>query len=475
MQWIPIAVVASEYAIRIVLTAFILVRRRHTPEVRWAWILLVVALPVVSVVLYVLLGDNTLGRRRIERRSRIQDDFSEWAQDAHRTHDVNPDSLHQDERQMAALAARTSGAKVTAGNAVELIGEPETFVQRLIDDIDAAQQSVELLFFIIAPDAWGERVGEALIRAAERGVTCRVLADDVGSRRFLRSPLVRRLRLAGVRVRGALPANLIRRRFERIDIRNHRKIVLIDGAIGYTGSFNLIAPDPKGRGGAYVDAMARLRGPAVIDLQAIFWEDWRLETDDPWDEVVHPVDGDPRDDGVNAQIVPTGPQSFNDAMKWLLQSALHTADDEVVLTSPYFIPDPATMSALIGASLRGVQASVIVPAKSDSRIVDLAARSFYRRLLEHDIRVFLYEGGMLHTKTLAVDGHVALIGTANFDRRSFEINFEVSLLAYDRRLAADLRRLQDAYIKQSRELTAHDPPWPVRLFENLVGLFSPLM
>jgi cardiolipin synthase len=287
------------------------------------------------------------------------------------------------------------------------------------------------------------------------------------------------LRSAGVHVTAALPANVFRAFFARIDLRNHRKIAVIDNSIGYMGSNNIAekAFAVKPHFAPWVDASVRLTGPIVRELQAIFVQDWYLDSEEDLDAILkEQIEID--EQGFPAQLMPTGPNSNNLALSQLLQTAFFSAQKKLVITTPYFSPDDATSSALHIAAKRGVETHLVLPARNDSRLVQAASKSRYASLLHAGVHIHEYEGGLLHAKTITIDDEVALIGSANMDRRSLDLNFEVSMLVYDNQFAQELLQLQESYISQSKAV----PPditkqWSLqrRLWQNAVSLIAPIL
>jgi cardiolipin synthase len=336
---------------------------------------------------------------------------------------------------------------------------------------------VHLLFYIFQDDSVGQRVADALIRAAQRGVACRVLADAVGSRRLFRR-LAPRMRRHGVRVLPVMPVKLYRLPFARLDLRNHRKLVVIDGGVAFTGSQNIVeASYGHKRAGAWRDVMVRITGPVVRQLQGIFLEDWFYES------------GELLEDGalfppcqaagsIAVQVVPTGPDLATEQFQDLVVKTIFLARQRVVITSPYFVPDEAMLLALRLAALRGVQVDLVIPDRSDHWLVNLAGGFYCLHLQRFGVNVHLFCGGMLHAKTLTIDDHLAIFGSANYDIRSFRLNFELNLLVYAGEAVDDLYRLQQGYLAQSRPATAEH--WGAdsllgRLKLNLAKLFSPLL
>jgi cardiolipin synthase len=477
---LPYLAFGGEFVLKLILVGVILLRRRGGKSTAaLAWIVLILAVPVVGLLAYLLIGEVRLGRRRIARHrtivSQVQASTSATTADPQARNAEVPAEF----RPIATLGEAVGDNLPRGGNGLRLVSDTDLFIQALVEDIDAASQHCHLEFYIYLPDHSGTRVGEALVRAAARGVQCRLLVDAVGSKNFLRSPLRRTMEDASVRVVDALPANVLRMAFARLDLRNHRKIAIIDGCIAYTGSQNIADAEfaVKRKLGPWVDAMVRIVGPAVRDLQRLFVEDWYLDTDEALNELLS-IEPPIAEDGIAVQIMGTGPNSYNDALRQLMQAAFHTAREELILTTPYFVPDEATVIALRTAARRGVDTTLVLPARNDSPLVAAASRSFYHQLLEAGVKIFEFQKGLLHAKTMTIDRDLALVSTANLDRRSFELNFEVSVVVYDTDFASQLRFVQRSYITDSQAVDAgawSRRPWPKVLVNNAVALVAPLL
>jgi len=477
-EWVGPTYYVCELVLQVVFAGIVLLRKARHSTAALAWILVIFALPaLLGIVLYLLVGEVHFGARRIRRHAEIVERIRAcslpWL--GH----TAPEYLAQNYEPIAAMAEGVGGLPPRAGNELALMGNAAQVIDALARDIDAARSHCHLCFYVYLPDASGRRIAAALMRARERGVACRLLVDAVGSRPFLRSKLCRELRAAGVRVVAALPASLPRVAIARLDLRNHRKLAVIDGLVGYTGSQNVADADfaPKPRAAPWVDAMLRIAGPAVHDLQEIFIEDWYLDSDESLEELLG-VEPPMVTDGVAVQILPTGPNFRNEAFKQLNQALFQIAREELILTTPYLVPDEAAISALCTAARRGVQTMIVVPRVNDSLLVGAASRSYYADLLEAGIEIHEFQKGLLHAKTMTVDRDVALVSTANFDRRSFGLNFEVSALVYDTDFASQLRFLQREYIEDSRRVDLarwRRRSWKLRLVHNAAGLLSPLL
>lgn len=458
----------------------IVLRPQRDPASRVAWLIATLAVPVVGIVAYLLLGEARITAKRRARYRAIE---------AHLPH---PSEKAEVRRKLArtayaapfALAATVNALPPTAGNRARLAADSNAAIREMVADIDDATSTVHLCFYIWLADNNGFRIKDALIRAAKRGVKVRVLADALGSRGFIRSAYWTEMRNAGVDARIALPIGglvwtLIRGRF---DLRNHRKQLIIDNRIAWSGSQNLADPEfrVKSKYAPWVDVMVRWEGPVVRDCQFIFAADWESEHGDDIgallaDGAEPPPAASP---GIVAQIVGTGPNLRYAAMTACFVSLIHAARRELVVTTPYFVPDEQLIFALLDCARRGVATTMILPRRNDSAIVAGASRSYYADLIEAGVRVYEYRPGLLHAKTMVADGEVALIGSANLDRRSFELNFENNILFADAAFAAEIRRRQDDYILDSDAITAADMARvgaPRRFWQNLLAMLSPLL
>lgn len=464
----------SEWLIRVVML-FVVTRRRR-PTSAMAWMLIIFFLPWAGLVLYLLLGRHRLPRRRVREYARLLTKL----EDVHSRFEDHP---HMVEPQLGAgaagavaLAARLGYMPILGGNDVQLMASNDRAINQLIADIDASRQHVHLLFYIYADDDAGRRVSEALVRAARRGVTCRVLADAVGSRGLF-GTLGVHMADNGVEVREALPVGLFRRSMARMDVRNHRKLAVIDGRIAYTGSLNIIGESRGAKEQPWRDLTVRMTGPIVLELQTVFVGDWHFETDEMLD--APEILPDPELTGaVAAQTLPSGPNYPTENYERMVVAALHAAHERATLTTPYFVPDDALMQALQVAVLRGVDVEMILPRRSDHWLVDAASRAYYDDLLDAGVRIHLFHGGVLHAKAMSIDDTIAFIGSSNFDIRSFSLNLEINLLFYGAEVTHRLREIQRQYIDSSNLLTAQE--WAKRsrvraAAQNIAKLLSPLL
>ncbi len=469
--------VALTLAIRIVL-------KRRPVGVSLAWLLLLVLLPVAGIALYLLIGDHRLGNKRLNRAARLLPAYTRWAEQMSDTHPECLPDLAPCYQGVYQLSQRSLGVPVLGNNQLTLMTDSLNILSSIIEDIEHAQHFCHLQFYIWADGGSADKVTEALIDAAQRGVECRVLVDGVGSSKFINSEWPRLMREQGIQVKVALPVGPMRLFLERLDLRNHRKIVVIDDAIGYTGSMNLLDPRQfkQDEGvGQWIDAMARVQGPAVHALNAVFLWDWHIETGQSIDvflEYSHLQIPESGEQGRGLQVVPSGPDDTRELIHQLLLATLYSAQQELVITTPYFVPDESLMTALKSAARRGIKVQLILPKRVDSRLVRYASRSYFQELLDAGVEIWEFYGGLLHTKSVLVDRHIAIFGTVNLDMRSVWLNFEVSLVVFDKTFGEALGYLQNSYMTESEKLSGSDwkkRPLARRLAENIAQLTSPLL
>ena len=461
----------------ICIVMLIKVPQRRSPAPATAWLLIIFFLPLPGLLLYLLLGSYRLPKKRMQQHAQISEKIHNVEEEFRLSFpEVLQPDIEAALQPVVRLAEKLGQLPILGGNDAEFISETEILFARMVRDIDEAKYFVHLLFYIFADDETGRRVAEALIRAEARGVTCRVLVDAVGSRSMFKT-LGPELARAGVEVCEMLPVGLFRRRMARMDLRNHRKLAVIDGQIGYTGSHNLINASYGRKDLIYHDLTMRMTGPIVLELQSVFSADWFFETDEmlPVDEVFPP----PRITGaIAAQTLPSGPNYPTENYQRLVVAALHTARDQVIITTPYLVPDEAFIQAVQTAALRGVKVEIIVPKPADQILVGAASRAYYNDMLEAGANVYLYEKGLLHTKAMSIDHRFAFVGTSNFDIRSFALNFEINLVFYDAAVTRALLKKQGDYIAQSTPLIAEDwgkRPTLSKIFQNIAKLLSPVL
>ncbi len=459
----------------------VLMRRHREPSSRIAWVVVILAVPFLGMVSYILLGEVNIGRRRIQRMRDVLARLPDAPNGCGAGAKNSKADVPQRYTHLFNLGCSISGFEPVGGNSAYLLPNSNAAIDAIVADVDAAKDHVHLLFYIWLPDNNGCKVADALKRAASRGVTCRAIADDLGSRLMIRSQHWQDMRDAGVRLAQALPIGnpLLRPLRGRIDLRNHRKIVVIDNQITYCGSQNCADPEfrIKAKYAPWVDAIMRFEGPIARQNQHLFAGDWMAHSDDDLSDLLRkPIPDTPQ--GLTAQVIGTGPTVRTSAMPEMFESLIYSARQELLISTPYYVPDEPMQAALCACARRGIDTTIIFPARNDSWIVGAASRSYYEGLLEAGVHIFEYEGGLLHAKSLTLDGEVTLIGSANMDRRSFELNYENNILFYDPALTADMRQRQKSYIAKSHPVSLEmiqDWTWRVRLRNNAIAMLGPVL
>lgn len=482
----------ADFFIRITLSLRVIMRKRPY-GVSLAWLIVILLIPFIGGIFYLLFGENRIPERRSERAKVSYNQYQHWLKSLRTRAPVSWEHLNPECEPLHRQAETLIGIPAMAGNRLQLIDNPEDILTSILKDIDQSRSTCHLQFYIWEEGGRVDTIAHALIRAASRGVTCRVLLDSIGSRRFLKSKTATSLKNAGVKIQESLPAGLFMVFFSRIDIRNHRKIVVIDGDVAYTGSQNMVDPDVfkvDAGVGNWIDTMVRVEGPVVESLAGTFISDWFLEADVGQfrsRSIIEDVEtvrriGDIRQRPVvgksAVQIVPSGPGFAPEAIHALLLTTIYAARHELIMTTPYFIPDEPLLMALKAAAQRGVDVKIIVPERNDSVLVKYASRARYEELTESGVKIYLFREGLLHSKTITVDGDLSLFGSVNLDMRSFWLNFEATLFIYCRDFTQDLHAVQMRYLDQSHELetTSFADRTVVEKFkENLSLLVSPLL
>lgn len=472
-------------ATQVLLSARVLLKRAPLSNAH-AWLLVIWLIPVIGMGLYLLIGENRLGSRRVRAFQENEEALRAHHQELWTAREPTWDGPYERFRPLEKLGAGLCDAPAVEGNELHLLADAAETLDAMIADIDGAQSHCHLLTYIFQPSGKPVELAEALMRAARRGVECRVALDAAGSRPFFRSKLPRLLRASGVEVVELLGVSPVRLLFRRLDLRNHRKVCVVDGRVAYSGSQNITDDSfrPKGlRGpGPWHDATARIKGHAVLALALVFIADWNSESKAPiseFDQYLPQLETG-RTDGVTSavQVLPSGPDRRPGAIQSAMIAAMYAATRELVLTTPYFVPDETINTALRTAAARGVEVTLIVPKNNDAVIVDHAGRASYEQLLASGVRIMRYTPGLLHAKTMTIDGMVSHIGSANLDQRSFRINFEITLAMYDHEFTTELREQQAKYIEQSEPVELDR--WRARstmsrVIDGAASLFSPIL
>ncbi len=447
----------------LVLVVWIVWEKRE-PVATLSWLLSLAALPVLGYAIYFLLGPRRIRRqqlRRLRSRALLAEDPSVFETDERHT-------------QLARLALRITGLPPMRARHPVLLEDGENAYAAMLAAIAQATHHIHLATYIYDADVTGKMFREALVERAKAGVKVRVLIDSVGSA-GLKDSFFRELTKAGGEIAWFHPIRLRFMRLPAFNHRSHRKILVVDGTTAFTGGINITdTQDARRRADAFRDIHLRIEGHAVRGLQVVFLEDWAYATT----IALRDARLWPRPDGRGALalVVPSGPDSDWQAIHRLQLELIHCATERVYLITPYFVPTPAARLALTNAALRGVDVRVLVPERSDSRIVSAAARSYFDELLAAGVKVHEYLPSMLHTKALLVDADQVFVGSANFDNRSFQVNFELSVQIRDLALAEQLCRVYEGYEADARQVREDAAaPWPQRLLDAFARLLSPLL
>jgi cardiolipin synthase len=449
-----VALVAADYVIKFLAIGVLPSNRK--PSSAMAWLILILVVPFAGFVIFLFLGRTNIGKGRI-RRQHEADEAIRTATDRLPTEPVaGPAYLGS----MATLNLNLGSLPLQAGNRVDLVPDYGDAITAMTREVAAATETIEVEFYIAAWDDVTAPFFEALEAAVVRGVKVRLLIDHMGSRSIPGyAEFEKRLDAAGIDWRPMLPIRILKGQFQRPDLRNHRKLLVVDGRVAFMGSQNLIEPgynkasNHKG-GREYVELVARIDGPSVTALRVVFAKDWYTETHERMDEEISAVRPAHHEDGIAAQVLPSGPGYATENNLRLFTALIYSAQTRISVTSPYFVPDEPLLYALTTAARRGVEVELFVSEEGDQFMVFHAQCSYYQALLESGIRIYRYPSpAVLHSKYFSVDDDVAVIGSSNMDMRSFALNHEVSTMLTGGDIVARFREVEDEYRTLSRELT----------------------
>ena len=471
---LAIGIIALALHVAVMVRALLLEAR--DPYSRAAWLLLLLVVPGIGTVLYLLFGERWVSRAFRDRARRVYEELSPFAPSAE-----PGDHLGIGSANAFATCAAVSKWPVSVGNCAEVAPDSDSAIAKLVADIDAARHTVHLSFYIWLADHNGTSVVDAVCRAARRGVACRIVADAIGSSALIRSNHWSTMRDAGAQLCASLkaPLGLGFLAGHRIDLRNHRKIVVIDGHITYCGSQNCADPAflIKRKFAPWVDILMRFEGPVARQAELIFASAWMTEVGEDLRPLLSGTPPTPHPEGFAAIAVATGPLSPHATMTDIFVAILAAARDTATITTPYFAPDPPLLAAIVAAARRGVDVTIVFPHRNDNRVVGAISRAYYPVLATAGARIFEFRGGLLHAKTLVVDGKLALIGSSNMDRRSLDLNFENNILFESAEGVEQVRGHQQAWLADAVEID-HDRlatrSWARRLLDNALTMVAPL-
>ncbi|MCU1514673.1 MAG: cls [Microbacteriaceae bacterium] len=453
--WWATAGLVIDIAIRVF--AVIYVPQNRKPQTAMAWLLAIFLIPYVGILLFLLIGSTRLPKRRREKQREINEYIVQSTEGVEQ--EPRPPEFPPWLEPIVELNRTLGSMPLLSGNTAEIHTDYAASIAAMTEAVGTAEKFVHVEFYILSWDKATEPFFAALADAAARGVTVRVLLDHIAS---VRTPgyrrTIRQLTKIGAQWKLMLPVQPLRGKYQRPDLRNHRKILVIDGIEAFTGSQNMVDRTYNKRGNIrrglqWKDLMVRFDGPVVAEINALFVTDWYSETDElllretataPHRKLRHASD---------AQVVPSGPGFDLENNLRLFNALLYSAQERVIVTSPYFVPDDSMLSAITNAAYRGLDVQLFVSAVADQAVVYHAQRSYYETLLRAGVRIWLYEAPtVLHAKHFTIDNEVAVIGSSNMDMRSFSLNFEISVMLHGREIVAEMREVEQSYRELSREL-----------------------
>ena len=474
IDWVhslPAVIAALLIALEIVicLAALGVVPRNRKPSTGMAWLILVLAVPFFGLIAFLFFGSTRVERGRHEKQRRVNTQIHERTAEIASLTESTPRLAYVSS--VAALNRNLGALPGVAGNHAVFFEDYHESIAAMAAEVDTAEQFVHVQFYITAWDDVTEPFFAALVRATERGVTVRLLFDHLGSRGIpVYKDLLKRLEQTKVEWHPMMPIMLLKGRWRRPDLRNHRKILVVDGRVGFAGSQNLIEPGynkPKNHklGREWVELTTRVNGPAVAELNAVFLTDWYSETDEILDDTMGQVgERSAADEGeLTVQVVPSGPGFATENNLRMFTTLLYSAQRRISITSPYFVPDESLLYAVTTAAQRGIEIELFVSETADQFMVHHAQSSYYEALLKAGVRIYLYPAPyVLHSKHFTIDDDVAVIGSSNMDLRSFALNYEVSLMLLGGDVVTRMRAVEDHYRSLCRELTREE--WKQRSF-----------
>ncbi len=472
--WLTVVVIL----LNIIFSLSLIFIERKNPTTTWAWLLIFLLLPGIGFIIYIIIGQNFSRQKLFKekaiidayKRKSLKDNYlniSEGKDDGSRYFDLRKMNFNN------------SGARYTENNEIEIYHNGKDKFNALLKDIKNAKNYIHIQYYIFRKDEIGTEIIEDLEKKLKEGVEVKFLVDAMGSHKMTKKSLKRYLELGGkfsIFFPGILPHINT-----RVNYRNHRKIVIIDGEYGYVGGFNVgdeyLGKDKKI--GNWRDTHIRIRGKAVTDLGERFLLDWCYAANEQIiDFDKYDYDGDLEKGDVGIQIVTSGPDHNEEYIKNGYVKMITNAKKNIFLTTPYFVPDDTMMESLRIAALSGVDVQIIIPGQPDHKFMQWAASSYIGELLDAGAKIFYYNNGFVHAKVLVVDSEVASIGTANMDIRSFRLNFEVNSFIYNKEIAKNVEKQFMKDLEFSDEITREkheNRGRGIKILESIIRLLSPIL
>ncbi|XBC39465.1 MAG: cardiolipin synthase [Buchnera aphidicola (Nurudea shiraii)] len=479
IAWLTI----SGYWLLIACITIRILSKRRAISSSMAWILVIYMVPIVGIITWLFFKEFNLGKRRFKLANTMWTRKNKWLNNLKSKNFIFENNNSEVATSVFRLCKHRQGISGIKYNKLKLLKNTKKIIKTLIKDIYLAKRNIEIVFYIWKPGGLADDVAIALIKSAKRGIKCRMMLDSAGSLEFFRSKWVTTMRNSGIEIVEALKVNIYQLFFRRIDLRQHRKFILIDNYITYAGSMNLVDPclfKQSLKVGKWIDLMIRIEGPVATTMGIIYSCDWEIETGKKIfpKQPSHKIVTFPKKNTSAIQIIASGPGFTKNIIHQVLLTSLYSAREKIIITTPYLVPSDDLIYAICAAAQRGVEVSLIIPKSNDSILVQWASRVFFSELLESGVKIYLFEKGLLHSKSILIDNQLSLVGTANLDMRSLWLNFEITLVVDDSNFGRDLFLLHNEYISHSKLI---DPKsWAIRSYwkkfvEKLFYLLSPLL
>ncbi len=464
------------------ITVHILLKRRPATSAL-TWLLIIYVIPLGGAISYVAFGELHLGKRRLRKAKGMQPLIKTCLKKLKQSKHIFCETNSIVAEPLFELCKKRQGISGVKGNKIQLLTNYQDALNTIILDINSAYYNIEMVFYIWQDGGLVDEVTEALINASERGIKCRIMIDSAGSWSFFHSHQPKKMRKAGIELIESLKVNFFSFFLRRMDLRQHQKIIIIDNYISYVGSMNMVDPRffKKNSGlGELIDIVARMEGPVSKTLGIVYAFNWEMETGQRIlphlsDANIIPFE---QTSGHTTQVIASGPGFPEELIQQSLMTAIFSARKKLILTTPYFVPSDYLIYAICTAAMRGVEVLMIIPNHNNSFLVRWASRAFYSELLEAGVKIYQFNDGLLHTKSLSVDGELSLIGSVNLDMRSLWLNFEITVVIDDKKFCSDLIIVQYDYISRSTPLIKKNwnkrPLWN-RVIERICYFFSPLL
>ncbi|XRX42408.1 MAG: cardiolipin synthase [Buchnera aphidicola (Eriosoma harunire)] len=447
------------------------------------WLILIYKVPFLGMIIWLFFDEPYLSKKKTKLIHQIWKKNNQWLQTIQPKNCI-VNKKNKLDHPLLQLCYKKKKILGVSSDHLQLLTNSKDTIRQLIQDIHLAKNNIEMVFYIWRPGGLADEVAKALILSAKRGITCRLMLDSAGSIEFFKSKWVHIMRQAGVNIVESLKIHFFKNLFNRVDLRQHRKIILIDNYITYTGSMNLIDPNlfKTSHGiGKWIDLMTRIEGPVATAIGIIYSSDWEFETGKkilPSMPTKNNSYSKKNNFTTSIHIIASGPGFSEHVIHQSFLIAIYSAKKQLIITTPYLVPSSDVLYAICTAAQRGVKVIIIIPKYNDSILVQWASRAFFSELLESGVKIYQFKRGLLHSKSILIDNQISLIGTANLDMRSLWLNFEITLVIDDQQIANTLESIQHEYIRNSKQVNAKlwfSRSYWKRILEKIIYFFSPLL